>query len=1312
MKKITLFLLLIFMSIPLIAQVGIGNIDPKSTLDISATSTVTPSNTDGILIPRMDDFPTTSPTADQDGMMVFATGNGTPAKGFYYWNNDVMSWVAVSGAGGGTLDEAYDFGGAGLGRVITADNGAVEIQGNGGLRVENNIIAAESIVHDADTDTFVQFTPDRIQLDAGGRNYIDIQHASQEIAFNEDSTQSDFRVESGNETHMLFVDGSEDRIGINRNNPQATLQIDGNMDGDGSAIIVNAGDTQNGVEMNLSGTSVTNIDNVDGINISHDVDFTGTGARPSGLSVTMNGSSTDAGSSVRGLHISINGPSNYLGNVYGSYIQELSTADSRLYGYFFSGGGAGVNSVYGSYNTISGAGTGAVYGNFNLMSGLGTGTKYGSYNNIGSTAGGTHYGVYSDVRKTNSFAGFFIGRVSFGTDGVLNRYIMPSIDGTAGQVITTDGAGQLSFSTLAAGVEKIDDLSDGKSDSDGSEDGSSIFLGVNAGAADDSSNNSNVGIGYESMLANTTGNLNNAIGWGSLRSNVDGSSNTAMGYLSLSGNTSGSSNTAIGMRTLNGNGTNNNNTAIGANAMYVSSGANNVAVGTQSLFSFNGSNNTAIGLSAGETTGGDNNIFIGHMAGSGSTIANNRLFIENTNAGPDNALIYGEFGTDATTTGNMLRANGEFQIGNPILTGYKFPVVDGTANQILMTNGTGQLTFTTPATGVEKIDDLADGKSDNDGSQNGSSVFLGINAGAADDSSDNKNVGVGFQVLQNNTTGQNNTAAGYGSLNSNVGGSQNTAVGLSSLNANVSGNNNTALGYQAMLANQSGFDNIAIGNGALRTNVLSAYNTSVGTQSLFSNTGASNTAFGYRALYSNGTGARNVALGLETLNANTTGNDNVAIGYRAGNTSTGSGNVFVGSEAGSGTTGNNILIVDNTNANSDNALIYGEFGADNTSTGNVLRANGELQIGNPAMASTGYALPTNRGTATSVLTSNGDGTTQWAASGGTITASNGLTKNSGNVRLGGTLLQNTTLDQDNFNFILDLSGTGDFTVQDDGSSMFQIDDSGNTNIGGMLSIRNGLSNPFTKLNLYTDTNDGVLDIINASNVVSVKFDATGDSYVNTGAFGVGTSFPNETLDVQGSDHSGFIANFTNTSTSGTGTDGVSIRLRASRAFEDNHYIAFYRSSTTLAGRIEGTVAGTGVNYQTTSDKRLKTNFAQETNALGKISDLNPLWYEYKANLGVKEFGFLAQEVQKIVPQIVSGDPNGDVEKEPMTVAYGRITPLLTAGMKELIEKVKKLESENKELKQTLSLYQNLEKRITVLENSGNLISQEILLEEK
>ena len=66
------------------AQVGIGTVTPNATLDIKATNQATPANNDGILIPKIDEFPTTAPTAAQDGMMVYVTGAGTPAKGFYF----------------------------------------------------------------------------------------------------------------------------------------------------------------------------------------------------------------------------------------------------------------------------------------------------------------------------------------------------------------------------------------------------------------------------------------------------------------------------------------------------------------------------------------------------------------------------------------------------------------------------------------------------------------------------------------------------------------------------------------------------------------------------------------------------------------------------------------------------------------------------------------------------------------------------------------------------------------------------------------------------------------------------------------------------------------------------------------------------------------------------------------------------------------------------------------------------------------------------------------------------------------------------
>ncbi|WP_179021904.1 hypothetical protein [Winogradskyella forsetii] len=95
MKNIIKILVLLLCFNGAFAQVGVGTTDPKSTLDVEASSTATPTSEDGLLIPRIDEFPATNPGIDQDGMMVFITGNGSEEKGFYYWDNDIPDWVGV-----------------------------------------------------------------------------------------------------------------------------------------------------------------------------------------------------------------------------------------------------------------------------------------------------------------------------------------------------------------------------------------------------------------------------------------------------------------------------------------------------------------------------------------------------------------------------------------------------------------------------------------------------------------------------------------------------------------------------------------------------------------------------------------------------------------------------------------------------------------------------------------------------------------------------------------------------------------------------------------------------------------------------------------------------------------------------------------------------------------------------------------------------------------------------------------------------------------------------------------------------------------
>ncbi|MBC7523897.1 MAG: hypothetical protein H7239_05610 [Flavobacterium sp.] len=79
----------------MIAQVGIGTTTPYSQFDVTSSSQTNPASTDGILIPRVDKFPTSNPSSNQQGMLVYLTTTTTAGKtpGFYYWDFPTLSWV-------------------------------------------------------------------------------------------------------------------------------------------------------------------------------------------------------------------------------------------------------------------------------------------------------------------------------------------------------------------------------------------------------------------------------------------------------------------------------------------------------------------------------------------------------------------------------------------------------------------------------------------------------------------------------------------------------------------------------------------------------------------------------------------------------------------------------------------------------------------------------------------------------------------------------------------------------------------------------------------------------------------------------------------------------------------------------------------------------------------------------------------------------------------------------------------------------------------------------------------------------------------
>lgn len=164
----------------------------------------------------------------------------------------------------------------------------------------------------------------------------------------------------------------------------------------------------------------------------------------------------------------------------------------------------------------------------------------------------------------------------------------------------------------------------------------------------------NISLGVLSLVA-SSGFDNVAIGQRTLNANTSGYSNIAIGTYALTLNTTGNRNIAIGSA-LGGNLSGDFNVAVGVSSLELNkTGTSNTAIGDGALFFATGSGNTAIGHGAGGFSGGDGSVFIGENAGKNETNSN-RLYISNSNADANNALIYGEFDN------RLLKVNGKLTI--------------------------------------------------------------------------------------------------------------------------------------------------------------------------------------------------------------------------------------------------------------------------------------------------------------------------------------------------------------------------------------------------------------------------------------------------------------------------------------------------------------------------------------------------------------------------------------------------------------------------------------------------------------------------
>ena len=122
-------------------------------------------------------------------------------------------------------------------------------------------------------------------------------------------------------------------------------------------------------------------------------------------------------------------------------------------------------------------------------------------------------------------------------------------------------------------------------------------------------------------------------------------------------------------------------------------------------------------------------------------------------------------------------------------------------------------------------------------------------------------------------------------------------------------------------------------------------------------------------------------------------------------------------------------------------------------------------------------------------------------------------------------------------------------------------------------------------------------------------------------------------------------------------------------------------------------------YQT-SDKRLKNNIQNLNSVLDLINGVNPVSFNTE-NDDKTKYGFIAQELENIIPDIVNS-PNDD--DDYYCVDYVSMIPLLTKSTQELHKII--MEQENKIMEQENKI-ENLENKIENLENKNLKLENEL-----
>ena len=408
------------------------------------------------------------------------------------------------------------------------------------------------------------------------------------------------------------------------------------------------------------------------------------------------------------------------------------------------------------------------------------------------------------------------------------------------------------------------------------------------------------------------------------------------------------------------------------------------------------------------------------------------------------------------------------------------------------------------------------------------------------------------------------------------------------------------------------------------------FNTAEGTNALKNlTTGVGNAAVGWYSLFSDTDGSYNTAVGAGTLlfnvgNQNTTeGTKNTAIGTATLLfNNTGNDNTAVGAVA----LLNNTSGVDNTASGAD-ALGDNTTGSFNTATGSqALFAN---TIGTENTANGTYAL-------------------------------NGNTEGSFNTAVGAFALANNTGSENTavgVDVLFNNSAGGNTGI---GTHALRLNTTGfqNTAVGDSALSRNTSSKFNTAIGsaaLTVNTGEGNT----ACGNVALFFNTGSNNTALGNGAGTNLTFGDNNIDI------GYNV---------AGVAGESDTIRIGNADINNTFIS----------GISGTNSPGGAAVFCNSDGKLgvissSARFKDEIKPMGKASEailaLKPVSFHYKKEIdpqGFAEFGLIAEEVEKVNPDLIIRDKKG----KPYTVRYEQINAML---LNEFLKAHRKMEEQQKQI---------------------------------